>query len=200
MKPASGPSLAVDDLSCRRGERSLFDGLCFAAAGGTLVSVRGANGSGKTSLLRLLAGFGIPTRGTITWQGCEAAGSVGWLGHADGLKGDLSARENLAFHGSLYGAPADGVEAAVVAAGLIQHADLPTRHLSAGQRRRVALARLLVAPVPVWLLDEPLTALDAEGQDWVHELVAGQCRNGGLVALTSHQTLRVDVPTVEVSW
>lgn len=195
---ASGTlSLVVEGLACQRGERLLFDQLAFNASSGSLVAVRGANGSGKTSLLRLLAGFGVPTVGTISWHGL-GVGAIGWLGHSDALKGDFSPRENLDFHLGLHRAAGD-TEGALSAAGLAKCADEPVRTLSAGQRRRTALARLALVDTPVWILDEPLTALDDGGQDWVTDLVAAHCEAGGLVVLTSHQALAGLQPQVELA-
>lgn len=190
-------SLDVEGLACQRGERQLFERLSFSASGGSLVAVRGANGSGKTSLLRLLAGFGVPAAGEIRWQGLDD-GAIAWLGHVDGLKGDFSPRENLDFHLAFHDVVGD-TEQALQAAGLAQYADAPVRTLSAGQRRRTALARLALVDAAVWILDEPLTALDDGGQHWVTELVATHCKAGGLVVITSHQALAGLKPQVELA-
>lgn len=190
-------SLDVEGLACQRGERLLFEDLSFDASAGSLVAVRGANGSGKTSLLRLLAGFGMPAAGNIQWQGLRA-GAVGWLGHVDGLKGDFSPRENLEFHLAFHRADGD-CGRALASAGLTQYADAPVRTLSAGQRRRTALARLALVDPAVWILDEPLTALDDSGQQWVTNLIATHCDSGGLVVITSHQALVGLKPSVELN-
>jgi heme exporter protein A len=190
-------SLDVEGLACQRGGRLLFEQMSFGASAGSLVTVRGANGSGKTSLLRLLVGFGIPVAGRISWRGLRA-GAVGWLGHVDALKSDFSPRENLAFHQAFHAASGD-IDRALTAAGLDQHADVPVRTLSAGQRRRTALARFALLDLPVWILDEPLTALDDSGQQWVTDLIAAHCRSGGMVVLTSHQALVGLQPQVELT-
>lgn len=184
--------LEVENLSCRRGERLLFEDLSWRAGAGMRVMVQGANGTGKTSLLRLLAGLGLPERGTVRRQG-----PLEWLGHADGLKADLTPRENLYFHQALYGSDRDA-DRALADAGLGSVADLPCRSLSAGQRRRAALARLAISRAALWLLDEPMTALDEEGRHWVEAMVGAHCAGGGIAVLTSHQPFHSEGAVLEV--
>jgi heme exporter protein A len=204
-QPESPVELHVDELACRRGRRLLFDGLSWTARSGTLVMVRGSNGAGKTSLLRLIAGLGIPERGTVRWRGDDVAqdmtklhADLAWIGHADGLKMDLSPRENLEFHHALNGSRQD-LDAAIQGAGLAAYADIPCRALSAGQRRRTALARLRVADARLWVLDEPMTALDADAQAMVQQMVSAHCRGGGIAVVTSHQPFSGDTTLLEVS-
>jgi heme exporter protein A len=159
-------SLTAEKLACARGERKLFEQLSFRVTAGQALAVEGANGAGKTSLLRLLAGFLSPAAGRIVMKIGDAQSDdaeergkqVGWLGHHDGLKPQLTVREQLAFYAGLYAKPADA--AVLEQVGLTRQADLPCRYLSAGQKRRLALARLLVSQRPLWLLDEPFAALD----------------------------------------
>jgi heme exporter protein A len=159
------------------------------------LAVEGANGAGKTSLLRMLAGFLAPAAGrllvkTATGENDDAeerGKSVGWLGHQDGLKPQLSVREQLDFFANLYGNEADG--AVLEQVGLARQADLPCRYLSAGQRRRLALARLLACRRPLWLLDEPFAALDASGQRLIAHLMARHCGEGGIIIAATHEPL-----------
>jgi len=178
--------LEVDGLACRRGGRALFTDLSFTAQSGDLVCVRGANGSGKTSLLRLIAGLGLPEAGEVRWSGCSLQSDVGWISHLEGMKLDLTPRENLEFHRALVSGSGD-TAAALEACGMTSEADTPCRELSAGQRRRGALARLLVSDAPLWILDEPLTALDVEGQQMVQDMVTAHGKKGGIAIVTSHQ-------------
>ena len=171
-KPGA-PILEVSDLVCRRGGRTVFDRLSFAMAKGELMTLLGRNGSGKTTLLRALALLVRAEVGAIRWQAADIRQEpeawrrqIAWLGHLDGLKGDFSVRENLLVAERLRGAaPAeDRIDSALVAFDLPGLAARPVRNLSAGQRRRAALARVLLAQAPVWLLDEPLNALDQPAQ------------------------------------
>ena len=190
---APAPEISVTDIACRRGDRVLFSGLSWRAGPGTAVRIHGRNGAGKTSLLRLLAGFGWPEAGIV-----RRVGDIAWVGHGDGLKTDLSPRENLEFHAALYGAPRASVAPALERFGLADVANLPCRVLSAGQRRRAALARLCIGGATIWLLDEPLTALDADAQRIVESLVDDHGREGGITVFTSHQPLTSGLPLVEV--
>jgi heme exporter protein A len=181
-------------LVCIRGERAVFAGLDFAVpAGGTLL-LRGPNGSGKSSLLRCMAGLLAPAEGRLLWDDAPVAADpdahrqrLRYLGHQDAVKPVLSVAENLLVWAQLYGAPDHASAAAALARLGIGHiADVPARLLSAGQRRRVALARLLLAPAPLWLLDEPTTALDDDGVRRFAAIVGEHCAGGGLAVLSSH--------------
>lgn len=196
--------LEAVDLHCVRGERTLFRALGFRLGSGELLRVAGANGSGKTSLLRILCGLAAPERGAVRWRGQnirtlreEYWKELVYVGHANALKDDLSAAENLAVSCALAGRAADGrqIEAALAAFGLAASARLPARVLSQGQRRRVALARLaLRAEAPLWVLDEPFAALDAEAIERVQALVAGHLARGAAVIYTSHQEAHIPAP------
>lgn len=190
-------ALAVEKLACIRGERQLFRDLSFRLAPGEALLLHGPNGSGKSSLLRMLAGFLPPVAGRIAWQEADIAGDVEshgarlcYLGHQDAVKPQLSARDNLVFWARLSGktpvAAETAADAALDAAGLQRQKRLPSRYLSAGQKRRVALARLLLTPAPLWLLDEPSNALDSAAVAWLGDILAGHRRDGGMVILASH--------------
>lgn len=179
-----------------RGERKVLDGLCVDAGAGDCVHVTGPNGSGKTTLLRVIAGFLHPEQGTVTWGGQPIAAerdayaaSLGYLGHSDGLKPELTARENLAFGvGLRRRLTAADIDAALMRVGLDAGDDRPSVQLSAGQRRRLAMARIVLCAAPFWLLDEPFTNLDATGVDIVSELIVGQLEAGGAVLVAAHQS------------
>jgi len=182
-------------LACERGGLSLFANLSFALGPGGLLRVRGANGSGKTTLLRTLAGLTRPAAGSLRWRG-EPIGDdyrkeMLFLGHAAAVKDEMTVLENLAFAVQLSGLNAMNCRSALQQLGIARLADLPARYLSQGQRRRAALARLaLSSDVPLWLLDEPFAALDAEGIAQLSALCAAHLAAGGMLVLTSHQ----DVP------
>jgi heme exporter protein A len=188
-------SLTAEKLACARGERRLFDGLNFRVKAGQALAVEGANGAGKTSLLRMIAGFLAPAAGRLVVKtaqgesddGEERGKSIGWLGHQDGLKPQLTVIEQLTFFARLYGKHAD--PALLEQVGLARQADLPCRYLSAGQRRRLALARLLASARPLWLLDEPFAALDIAGQRLVAHLMAMHCGQGGIIIAATHDPL-----------
>ena len=187
-------------LACVRGERTLFSRLDFALGEGELLLVQGANGSGKTSLLRMVCGLLAPEFGEISWHG-EAIAScreryhadMVYFGHAPAVKEDLSAFENLDLACRLAGFPAgrDDVKGALGYLGLGHCLDLPARSLSQGQRRRVALARLLLTRARLWILDEPLTALDQAALHLVQSLLGEHLAKGGMVMLTTHQPVAV---------
>jgi heme exporter protein A len=191
---ASSPAVAASGLACRRGERLLFRELNLAVEPGQIVWVRGANGQGKTSLLRLLGGLARPEAGRIAF----AAGRERvYVGHANALKEDLTVAESLLFLSRLHGfsSEADAQAGALRRFGLHSRRNAPVRTLSQGQRRRVALARLCVAPASaLWLLDEPFDALDAEGVEALNALLAEHAGRGGCVVLTSHVPLSLVSP------
>lgn len=189
--------LQAHDLACVRGDLPLFSGVAFEVAAGEVLWVEGSNGSGKTSLLRILCGLSPPAAGEVRWRGEPAraareafAREVLYLGHANALKDDLSITENLQAHARLSGAPADDdtVDAAIAAVGLLERADLPVRVLSQGQRRRAALARLWCSGQrPLWILDEPFSALDLASVRRLTDHLASHVESGGLAVLTTHQ-------------
>ena len=189
-------------LECRRGERRLFTDLAFSVGPGQIVWIRGANGQGKTTLLRTLAGLSAPEAGEIAWQDPMPQHRVVYLAHANALKEDLTVVESLRFLLALAGeAPEGGVlEHALDRFGLTSRRHAPVRTLSQGQRRRVALARLATQSTPsTWLLDEPFDALDASGIETLNALLAAHARRGGSVVLTSHVPLTlVDPPPLVV--
>jgi len=190
--------LRGEQLACIRGDRSLFSGLGFELHGGEWLHVRGANGAGKTSLLRQLAGLSRPASGRIFWNDSDIArdgdgyrSALLYLGHPSGVKDDLSVIENLRIAAAIDGAPLGETAAlsALARIGLNGRADLPVRVLSQGQRRRALLARLIVRPADVWILDEPFNALDTRAVALVCELVAEHLARGGMAVLTSHQSI-----------
>jgi len=190
-------------LVCFRGERTVFENLGFAIADGGALVLRGPNGSGKSSLLRLMAGLAPPLSGTLAWNDEPVADDADahhrrlhYVGHADPVKPTLTVAENLRFWAALRG---DGAAAASAAVGraldgfAIAHlADLPGRYLSAGQRRRVNLARLLASPAVLWLLDEPATALDQAGIGCLKDAMAAHRAHGGMVVASAHAESLLD--------
>lgn len=188
--------LVAEKLTVQRGSRRLIEGLSFAVKAGQALALEGANGAGKTSLLRLIAGFLPTAAGTVTLHDGgknisepeERGRFIGWLGHHDALKASFTVSEQLVFFGRLYGRSGDGA-ALLEEVGLTRQAQLPCRYLSAGQRRRLALARLLLTARPLWLLDEPFAALDTAGKALVARLIARHCGEGGLVIAATHEPL-----------
>ncbi|WP_084282703.1 cytochrome c biogenesis heme-transporting ATPase CcmA [Deefgea rivuli] len=190
--------LSITHLAAQRGDRPLFSALSLTLQAGDCVHLRGENGVGKTTLLKLLAGLTQPQQGEICWQeqniaarGDDYYAQLHYLGHKDALKALLSPFDNLHLAAKLAGNPLS--EAAILNAlaqvGLARQCDLPVRSLSQGQARRAALARLLVTPRPLWLLDEPFVALDATAQEQLGGWIAEHCANGGIAIFTSHQKL-----------
>jgi heme exporter protein A len=190
--------LVGEGLACRRGERLVFAGLSLRVAAGAALVVTGANGSGKSSLLRMLATLLRPEAGRLLWGGAAIAADPGpyrasthYLGHLDAIKPALTSREMLEFWaGRRAGRSALGE--ALAALGLDRVADWPCRWLSAGQRRRLALARLVASPAPVWLLDEPAAALDSDGEGRLATLIAAHRAAGGRVVVATHQPLAIE--------
>lgn len=191
--------LEIAGLECRRGDRRLFSDLNLTLEPGTLLHVRGRNGSGKTTLLRTLCGLFTPETGEIRWRG-ESIRALAedyrrellYFGHLNGIKSDLTGIENLSIAARLDGDPVgiDDVWQALERIGLRGFEDLPTRMLSQGQKKRVALARLILSRARLWVLDEPFTALDVEAVALLQGLIAEHVADGGLAVLTTHQ----DVP------
>jgi heme exporter protein A len=195
--------LTVTDLACRRGDRQIFADLSFIVEPGELVTITGRNGAGKSSLLAILAGRLRPAAGRIAIEpddGEPVAERMHLVAHRDGLKTALTARENLDVLAALLRGPAgEGAwseaaspEEALGQLGMVRALDLPVGYLSAGQRRRVALARLFVAPRPIWLLDEPTSALDVASQARLAELIVAHTGRGGSVIAATHLPLGVE--------
>ena len=180
-------SLQVTDLACRRGGRRVFEHLSFSLNAGNLLALTGPNGSGKTTLLRALASLGRAETGTIAWQDADIA----WLGHLDGLKGDLTVAENIDVAERLRGVAPDTarIAAALASFDLVSLAKRPVRTLSAGQRRRTALARVAASQTNAWLLDEPFNALDSASQEALRNVLAKHLESGGLAIAATHVPL-----------
>jgi heme exporter protein A len=202
------PTLTARALGGQRGERPLFRGLGLTLAPGHLVWLRGRNGRGKTSLLRILAGLSWPAAGEVLCDG-QPLRTIGanwrqrllYIAHANALKDDLTVAESLRFLGALHGRPPSGaqIDAALALLGIARCANAAVRTLSQGQRRRAALARLaLPQPASIWLLDEPFDSLDDEGIHALHGLLSAQARRGGSVLMTSHQAITLADPLPEV--
>jgi len=200
---AAAPDLIAEDLACQRGERLVFRGLSFRLPAGGALVLTGANGSGKTSLLRLLATFIAPAAGRLAWGEAPIAADLAGhrarlhlVGHQDGVKPALTPRETLRFWAAMRGLASSRaalcIEAALAAFALEAVADWPCRWLSAGQRRRLALARLLAAPVPIWLLDEPTSALDHDNRLGLERLISTHRASGGRVVLATHVPIATD--------
>lgn len=195
-------ALSVEHLTVRRGGRGVFERLSLRLDPGELLALTGRNGSGKTTLLRALALLVPGESGEIRWQGQSVAldreawrGRLAWLGHSDGLKGDLTLAENLAAAEALQSGaapPASDIAAALAAFDLADLAHRPARALSAGQRRRAALARVKLSKAPVWLLDEPLNALDARAQEALRAILRTHLAQGGLVIAATHAALDIE--------
>jgi len=197
------PRLFGRDVRCVRGGREVFAGLAFEAAAGEALAVTGHNGAGKTSLLRLIAGLLQPAGGTIEIEGGEPELTVPeqahYLGHRDALKPALSVTENLSFWADfLGGSTARPVLDCLAAVGLAHAADLPAAYLSAGQRRRLSLARLLAVRRLLWLLDEPTAALDVAGQAMFAGLMREHLASGGLIVAATHGPLGIDTRELRI--
>lgn len=196
--------LEVVSLGCIRGDRRLFKELNFSAERGDLIEIRGANGSGKTSLLRILCGLAQPAEGEVRWQeknirslGEEYFGSVAYVAHQNGVKDELTAVENLRIASGVAGNSLGERKAREILdrLGLQKESYLPSRFLSAGQRRRVALARLLATRATLWILDEVLTSLDTTAIDLSCEFIGEHLSNGGMAIIATHQDLNISATT-----
>jgi len=197
--------LSGKDLCLLRGDRCLFQKLDFALKSGELLLVEGKNGCGKTSLLRAITGLLEFETGQIDWRGQSVLANhqafrsdLVWLSHRVGFKGDLTLLENLSFETGLRATAGDLLESSLERLGLTQLTRLPFRALSAGQQRRVALARMLMAKAPLWMMDEPFTNLDSGGQALVREVMAEHLARDGLCVVASHQNIELDAPVRRV--
>jgi len=198
--------LRLNNLSCERDERTLFSGLSAEFSAGEVVQIAGANGAGKTTLLRIICGLSSFHEGEVTWLGkssssYEFRSSVLYLGHAPGLNASLTPMENLKWFYGLCGMQSPAaveqnldtlIRNALANTGMRGYEDVPCRQLSAGQQRRVSLARLYCSQAPLWVLDEPFTAIDKSGVELLEQRFAEHALNGGIVMLTSHQPLNID--------
>jgi heme exporter protein A len=194
--------ITADSLTVSRGERVLFRDLSFHIAPGEAVALTGANGAGKTTLLRTLAGFIRPDAGTVTFADIDPAEArahrIHWLGHLDGLKTGRRAREELDFQARWSGAEADGIAAAIAGLALEPLLDLEVRKLSAGQRRRLAFARLIAAPRPLWLLDEPFAPLDTRWRAALGLMMQAHLDRGGAILAAVHDPLPVPARALDI--
>ncbi|MFN3658384.1 MAG: heme ABC exporter ATP-binding protein CcmA [Pseudolabrys sp.] len=190
--------LVAENLGCSRGGRTVFSGLSFDLSGGEALVVTGRNGAGKSSLLRMIAGLVRLAAGRLALEGGDAEASLGeqahYLGHHDALKPSLSVSENLGFWTAFLGGETSAVEPALEAVGLAPLAGLPAVYLSAGQRRRLSIARLLAVKRPLWLLDEPTSALDVPSQTRLAELMRDHLAGGGLIVAAAHGPIGLENP------
>ena len=196
--------LSARGLTCIREERVLFEALDVNISAGDIVQIEGPNGAGKTSLLRILAGLSQPYDGTVYFQNTPVAQqreifhqNLLYLGHLPGVKGEMTAQENLAFNLSLQGLNADCAEQTLAEVNLLGFEDALASHLSAGQHRRISLARLWQSQHKVWILDEPFTAIDKLGVEKLEQLFLQHADNGGCVILTTHQDLSLPAERVK---
>ncbi|MFD2180230.1 cytochrome c biogenesis heme-transporting ATPase CcmA [Veronia pacifica] len=190
--------LDVRQLTSIRGERVLFENLSFSVGDGELVQIEGQNGAGKTTLLRIITGLGEADDGTISWNGVairtqrdDFHSDLLYLGHNTGVKRELTAFENLSFYCKMHqiSADPDKLWHALACVGLAGREDIPAAQLSAGQNRRIALARLWITTAKIWVLDEPLTAIDKHGVNVLEKLFKNHVNNGGSVLFTTHQDM-----------
>lgn len=195
--------LTAENLSCIRDDRILFESLSFSLENRQVLLIEGHNGSGKTSLLRILCGFHRAEDGVVNWcdtpvtrYSHEYYQNIAYVSHKNGLKDDLTVEENLVSSCELMSASAIDIEQVLLKIGLLEQADLLVRQLSAGQKRRLALSRLLVTPYPLWILDEPFTSLDKNSIGVFEKILQEHVNNNGLLILTAHHD--VDLHGLEV--
>jgi len=187
--------LTASNLSCRRGGRLIFRDISFRVASGSALVVTGDNGAGKSSLIAMIAGLLTPAEGEIALSGYpeQTPGElIGLMAHRDGLKPSLTVQENLSWARNLLGASAMDIDEALLAVGLSHAISMPVEHLSAGQRRRVSLARLLSCSRPIWLMDEPAGALDQRAIRGLTGLMQRHLAEGGIIVAATHQPLGID--------
>ncbi len=190
-------NLEAIDLSCQRGDNLLFSGLSLKVYSGQCLHIIGANGSGKTSLLRLLCGINATENGVVKWRNIDIFESdsffkeSAYIGHKDGLKNELTALENLRFYQQLEGAKdEEALDDCLSALKILKCADLAAQSLSFGQRRRLAFARLLLCHRPLWILDEPFTGIDVDGRSLIEKLCVNHLERDGAIIMTHHQSLQ----------
>ena len=188
--------LSATDLACRRGGRDVFAGVSFSVASGESLTIRGRNGAGKSSLLRMMAGLVRVAGGQLSLEGGDPELTLGeqahYLGHLDALKLSLSVEENLRFWSAFLGAAASDLSEPLRAVGLDTLSELPAAYLSAGQRRRLSIARLITVERPLWLLDEPTSTLDAAAQVRLGEIMQAHLAGGGIILAATHGPLQLD--------
>jgi heme exporter protein A len=207
MKPNSTHQLQGENLSCIRDDRELFANLDFTVHTGQVLLLEGQNGSGKTSLLRIICGFREPDTGAVSWCGEEIPHSqyysdMAYVGHLDGIKKELTVQENLRLSLALGRSGKLSIQQALEKVQLVGYDDTLIQALSAGQKRRLSLARLLITHNILWILDEPFTSLDKQGIVLIESLMAEHCSNGGMIVMTSHHDINlqsVDVQSIRLS-
>lgn len=199
MAPHNQHLLRANKLTCIREDRLLFENLSFDVSPGDILQIEGENGTGKTSLLRILAGLSQPYSGSVLYNDSviaeieeEYKADLLFLGHLAGVKGEMSSEENLQFYLTMHGLDPSQAEATLSEVNLYGFEDAMASHLSAGQHRRIALARLWQSKSKIWILDEPFTAIDKAGVKKLEALFVTHAKNGGAVILTTHQDLSID--------
>lgn len=184
------------NLACRRGGRDVFAGIDFSVAAGEILAISGRNGAGKSSLLRMIVGLLRIAEGRISLEGGDPESTIGeqahYVGHQDALKSSLSVAENLRFWAGFLGNGSADVDEPLAAVGLDALLDLPAAYLSAGQRRRLSIARLLAVRRPIWLLDEPMSALDSAAQRRLTEIMHAHLSGGGIILVATHTTIGLE--------
>jgi len=198
MSTSSPILLNSHQLTCIREERILFEELSFSVCSGDIIQIEGPNGAGKTSLLRILAGLSQPYEGSVNFKGKSINDdrelynlNLLYIGHLAGIKGEMTAQENLAFNLALSGLDHTAAEQTLSEVNLLGFEDALASHLSAGQHRRIALAKLWQSKAPIWILDEPFTAIDKNGVIKLEKLIVEHAKAGGCVILTTHQDLNI---------